>query len=111
MNLKTIAKRHREVKDGCTYGFKYREFKHGWTFAMNITRVVVALKIADIEKEKGSRVNRLLNQRAIKHLNELEDQIRYVINEREKFLISLSTELETKNEGKENAESRQSSRN
>ncbi len=78
---------------------------------MNITRVVVALKIADIEKEKGSRVNRLLNQRAIKHLNELEDQIRYVINEREKFLISLSTELETKNEGKENAESRQSSRN
>ncbi len=105
MNLKTVAKRHREVKDGCRYGFKYREFKHGWAFAINISRIVVALKIADIKKEKGGLLNRLINRRTIKHLNELEDQIRYVINERENFLISLSTELETKNEGKENAES------
>ncbi len=92
MNLKSIAQGH-------------RGFKRGWTFSMNITTIVVSRKIADIEKEKGGLLNRLLNQRAIKHLSELRNQIDYAIAKPVKFINS------TKNEGKENVESRQSSRN
>ena len=62
MNLKSIAMRG-------------RAFRRGWTFFMNITRIVVSQKIAGIEKEKGCMFNRLLNQRAIKHLSELPNQI------------------------------------
>ena len=68
---------------------------------MNITRIEVWRKIADIEKERGG----LLNRRAIKHLNELNNQIDYAISDQIKFLLSLTRE------GKENAESRQSNRN
>ncbi len=68
---------------------------------MNITRIEVWQKIADVEKERGC----LLNRRAIEHLNELNNQIDYAISDQIKFLLSLNREA------KENAESRQSSRN
>ena len=63
-------------------------FNHGWIFSMNITRIVVTRMIADIKKEKGGLLNRLLNQRAIKHLSELRNQIDYAIKEPVKFMNS-----------------------
>ena len=69
MNLKSIGRGH-------------RGFKCGWAFSMNITRIVVSQKISDIEQEKNGMFNRLLNQRAIKHLSELRSQIDYAIENR-----------------------------